>query len=95
MLKLVVKNEFKPERKDEAVALFCELVDETRKEDGCISYELFKSVADENTYSVIETWDSPEAQAAHMQSDHCKILLPKIMECIEGKPDVGVYSLVK
>jgi quinol monooxygenase YgiN len=46
------------------------LVEPTRAEAGCTSYELFVSVVDEATFITVETWSSQDDLDAHMQTPH-------------------------
>src|ERR1035437_2874258 len=46
------------------------LVEPTRAEAGCTSYDLFASVIDPVTFVTIETWRSQDDLDAHMQTTH-------------------------
>ena len=54
---------------EESLTLFHEIfnhvVGETRKEEGCLRYELNKSVDEPNVYWLLEIWKSNEALTAH------------------------------
>lgn len=43
-----------------------EMVEATRKEDGCLSYELLASTEAPDTYVMLETWLDRAALDAHM-----------------------------
>ena len=43
---------------------------ETRKEVGCISYDLHHSVTDPDTFVFVERWEAREHLAAHMKAPH-------------------------
>lgn len=43
---------------------------ETRKEKGCISYELFASLADPEKLGFIEQWETREDLTAHSKQPH-------------------------
>jgi len=51
-----------------APALAC--IEGTRKETGCLSYELFTSVTEPEKLVFIESWESPEHLAEHMKQPH-------------------------
>ncbi|MFZ1813657.1 MAG: putative quinol monooxygenase [Rhizobiaceae bacterium] len=42
----------------------------TRREDGCISYELFTSIEDENRLVFVERWRDRAALDAHFNMPH-------------------------
>lgn len=45
-------------------------IEATRKEQGCISYDLHQSVTDENTLVFVERWESTDALNAHFETPH-------------------------
>jgi quinol monooxygenase YgiN len=47
-----------------------ECITETRKEAGCISYELHQSVSDVDTFVFVERWENREALEAHFKAPH-------------------------
>jgi quinol monooxygenase YgiN len=47
-----------------------DLVEPTRAEPGCTSYQLFTSMADPATFITVETWTSQDDLDAHMQTPH-------------------------
>lgn len=54
----------------EAVELFQKLVRETRKEDGCLQYELVEDKDQKGTFFLIELWESVEHHNHHNGTDH-------------------------
>jgi quinol monooxygenase YgiN len=45
-------------------------VDPTRKEDGCLRYDLFQDISDPLKFTFIEEWTSEAALDAHSKSAH-------------------------
>lgn len=45
-------------------------VAETRKEKGCIAYELFASLSDPEKLVFVERWETREALTAHSKQPH-------------------------
>ena len=45
-------------------------IEETRKEKGCVSYDLFASVSDETSIVFVERWATREDLTAHSQTPH-------------------------
>ena len=45
-------------------------VEPTRKEEGCLRYDLFADVSDPTRFTFIEEWTSTEALEAHSRSAH-------------------------
>lgn len=46
------------------------VIEATRKEDGCISYDLNRVVEDANTFTFVERWESRAHLDAHFKTDH-------------------------
>jgi quinol monooxygenase YgiN len=51
-------------------ALLLELVEPTRKEAGCLSYQLWQSPVAPTEFVFVEEWVSLEAMEAHLDSPH-------------------------
>jgi len=47
-----------------------DLVDATRKEAGCMSYDLHQSVSDPNVLVFVERWQDRQVLEAHFHSPH-------------------------
>ena len=45
-------------------------VEPTRKEEGCLRYDLFADLSDPTRFTFIEEWTSAEALDAHSRSAH-------------------------
>ena len=45
-------------------------VAETRKEEGCIAYDLFESVTEPDTLVFVELWETREALSRHARTPH-------------------------
>ena len=54
----------------EAVELFQNLVKETRKEEGCLQYDLIEDKDNKGTFFLIELWESVEHHNRHNGQDH-------------------------
>lgn len=57
---------------DEVVALAAPLIESTRKEAGCTSYELYRKVAEPDTLVFVESWRDRAAVDAHFSEPHLK-----------------------
>ncbi|UUV17669.1 antibiotic biosynthesis monooxygenase [Fusobacteria bacterium ZRK30] len=54
------------------------LVMETKKEKGCLEYDLYIDIDDERSMSMIEKWETKEDLDNHLNSEHFKKLYPEI-----------------
>ena len=67
------------DRVEEFKAFATELVEKTRKEAGCVSYELVQVTGkDDNLFAFVEKWENSEYLNIHANSEHFTTLIPKI-----------------
>ncbi len=71
------------------------LITPTRKEAGCIEYDLHVAGDDPAAYAFYERWDDQAALDAHLKTPHFTAAAARIAELAEGPPVIGVYRLVE
>lgn len=71
------------------------LVEPTREEPGCISYELFRSAADATTFINIEKWQSQDDLDAHMQTSHIARALQVAGDALDEGPAIHPLRAVE
>jgi len=59
-------------------------IDETRREDGCISYNYVQDTENPDLVQVIERWSSREALAAHLKMPHLAVWREKRKPWVSG-----------
>ena len=72
-VKVVVTMKIKEEKQELFLAAFRKMADETRKEKGCIYYDLHKDTKDSLTYILLESWATQEDLDTHGKTEHMKI----------------------
>ena len=65
----------RPEKRKEFIQTLLSMIEPTLQEKGCLSYRVFKDVADENVFSLINEWKTREDLDHHMRSDRFSVLL--------------------
>lgn len=93
MIKLVAKGYFYEDKIGEAINLYKELVEESRKEQGCIAYNLFQEKNDKTILTVFEEWENEDSIEKHKNSEHFKRLVP-IISTLRIKVEMNAYELV-
>jgi len=78
MLKVIAEDFIKPEHIETVMPLYRELVEKTREEPRCVSYELFIDEKDPGHFIFVESWPDRAALDEHCQSEHFKRLVPAI-----------------
>lgn len=95
MIKVVAKSVLKEGKLEAYKILAAELAAETRKEKGCITYELFQDVNDSKILTFFEEWESQKALDSHMKSEHFHRIVPQLGQYREdGGSTINVYTLV-
>ena len=80
MIKVIAKSVIKEEGIENYLKEVDVLIRETRKEEGCISYDLFQDIKNQNIFFLIEEWESMEALENHKLTDHIISIIPRINE---------------
>ena len=93
MIKVVAKSTIQEDKIEEYKKIVAGLIAETRKEEGCLVYELFQDVNNSNIFTFIEEWTTREALQNHMKSRHFTEAMPKLNEIRAKESEVNLYTL--
>jgi quinol monooxygenase YgiN len=93
-LRVVARVKARPGKVNELLPVLNSLVEPTRKEPGCISYELLQNNEDPTDFTLIEEWQSDAALQSHFATKHFKEALTKMPNLIAVEPDIRRYHLV-
>ena len=67
-----------PARRHDAIAVFTEMMERTRVEDGCQHYAFTADLTDPGRFHLIEQWASLAANEAHVQTEHFPVFLTQL-----------------
>ena len=82
-------------KEDELERILLELIEPTRRESGCIRYDLLRSLKGEDAELVfVEEWESEAALDAHGQMPYIQGLRPRIKGLTGAPPRVIRYRQV-
>ena len=70
-----------------------ELISETRKEEGCLAYNLYESLEERNAFIMVELWKDQAAINNHKQSSLLQSLVGKIADFSTKAPDLKIFEL--
>lgn len=73
MIYLVATLTIKPGSLPEFIDAAKTCIAATRREPGCISYDLNQSLTDENTLVFVERWENQESLDGHFNAPHFKV----------------------
>ncbi|MDY9923579.1 putative quinol monooxygenase [Methanobacterium sp.] len=85
----------KPTKRDEIISKSQDLIKSTRLEPGCISYDLYASIEDENVLIMLEKWENREVLDVHMKTEHFKMFGTVIEEFVAKEISIVIYSAEK
>ncbi len=69
---VVARVEVKEELLESTKVELLKLLEPTRKEEGCIQYDLHQDNEDSKVFIFFERWESEEALDTHMKTTHIK-----------------------
>ncbi len=84
----------KPGQEEAVKEVLLGMVEPTRKESGCLCYNLHQSKSDKTQFLFYEQWASKEALDTHGKTPHMKALGGKLKDKTE-KGGVVFYELLK
>lgn len=90
-IRVVAKNQVKPEKIQEFVDLCKNLVEESLKEEGCIEYGVYQELENLGTLTMLEEWKDESSLNEHLNSNHFKKIFPLLSECLEKETEINVY----
>ncbi len=85
MVVLIAKNTLQEGKQEEFVRIAEKMVEETRKEEGCISYDLVKDETDDAVFFFIEKYKDEAALDAHRASAYFQTYVP-MLGALRTKP---------
>lgn len=95
MLQTVSKIYVKEDQIDEFVEVFKGMIEPTKKEKGCIQYEMVQDEENPTILIVLEQWESREDFDNHMKSEHLGRIAPKMHEFMTKEAEVNLcYKIV-
>ncbi len=82
----------KPEAADTARGILTELVAQSRKEAGCVSYELYQQAATPHVFQTVEQWQDEAAANAHMTTPHIGAAIAAAGPLFAAPPEILAYT---
>lgn len=93
-LTVIATFEARPGKEAELRAALMGLVAPTRKEVGCINYDLHTSTETPAKFLFHENWTGKPALDAHMQTRHIQALLPRVDELCTEAPSITTWDQI-
>jgi len=90
MVQTISKIYVKQDSVNEFIELFKEMIEPTKKEAGCIQYDMYQDEEDATILIVLEQWESRESFNQHLESEHFKRIGPKMLELMVKESELNV-----
>ena len=92
MIHILASFKVKNDKLSEFIKLCNELIEESRKEEGCVSYHLQQNTERENYLVFVEEWKSNEAIEKHNSSEHFTRIVSLLVEMCEDAPVIQTFD---
>lgn len=93
-LRVVARLTAFPDKVEQLKSLLLSVIEPTRRESGCITYELLQNQADPTDFTFVEEWESETLLDTHLASTHIQAALPKLEGLAIAPPDIRRYQLL-
>jgi len=94
-LRVIVRFKARPDKVNELLSVLSSLVEPTRKELGCLSYELLQHNEVPTDLTLVEEWQNENALELHIATKHFKDAMTKLPKLVVAEPDIRKYHLVR
>jgi len=80
-------------KNEEFIKAANDCIAETRKEEGCISYELFADTENTQRYGFFEKWSTKGHLDAHMKTEHFLEFAKQLHGIATEHPDIQIHKI--
>jgi quinol monooxygenase YgiN len=92
MIVVIARLKTKKGSRNDAIRASSESIEATRKEKGCVYYELFAATENETDLAFVEKWESADSLRAHLNSDQMKKAQADRAPYLDGQLDIQVFD---
>jgi len=94
-LRVVARARAKNEHVTQVREILSALVEPTRRESGCLSYELLQNASDPADFVFVEKWANEAAEQAHFATPHVSAALQRLVGLLTAEPEIRRYTPLK
>lgn len=85
---------FKPDSASAGRDILARLAAETRREPGCLAYEVFQQAGSPHIFQTVEEWRDAAAVDAHMKTPHIAAAFGAAGPLLAGPPEILPYEAI-
>src|SRR3954451_11766659 len=93
MVLVIGRVQCSADNRDALVALFEEMQDNSRREEGCLRYGFFAAVDDPLSFVAVEEWADREALDRHFAQPHLHEFSCRLLELVSERPEVAIHEI--
>ncbi len=94
-LRVIARARAKIEHVEKVRDILSALVEPTRRESGCLSYELLQNSSDPADFVFVEKWERAAAEHAHFATPHVSVALQRLVGLLATEPEICRYTALK
>ena len=94
-VKVVLKLLARPDKLGEVTALLQNLAAQSRKETGCLEYQVLQNGSAPCDFVVLEEWGGNAALDAHMTTPHVQDAFARAPALLAKAPERGLYNSLR
>jgi quinol monooxygenase YgiN len=91
-LRVIARARAKAEHVAQVRDILTALVEPTRREAGCLSYELLQNSDDPTDFVYVEKWASAAAERTHFSTPHVSDALKRLAGLLAAEPEISRYT---
>lgn len=92
MLTVIAENHFNEESIDKVKETIIKLIEQTKKEDGCIKYDIVQDTTNPGLLTMIENWDSLESLKKHGSNPDFLKMVKELGEYTNKPTEMKIYK---
>lgn len=92
MIIVLAKATAKKDMKNNIIEESKKLIKSTRLEEGCIEYNLYTPLDEDNALLFVENWESKNHLESHLKQDHFINFGSSIKDYLEKELEISIYS---
>ena len=93
-LTVVATVQARPGKEAELREALIGILTSTRKEKGCLQYDVHQLMEDSGRFMIFQTWQDQASFDAHMKNPHVNALLPRLGELSTAFPHVTIWQKI-
>ena len=93
-LRVVARVKARSDKVEELRELLIGMIEPSRNEPGCRSYELLQNKPDPADFVFVEEWDDDAAYESHLGTEHFKQVMLKLGALVTEVPDIRRYDRI-